>query len=324
MCTALTYKKEKIYYGRNMDLDNSFNEEVVITPRNYKFNYKNGEIYQIKFSMIGMATVINNYPLYAEAINERGLFLAGLNFPKSAKFKHLDKLDKYSITPYELFPAILGMFDNISDVKNYLKDINIVDVPFMKGLDVASLHWICADENDNSIVVECVDGKMNVYDNPVGVLTNNPPFPYHLQNLNIINNLTNINPTPTNYKDLILINDYVGAGAIGLPGDYSSPSRFLKVFFGKKYSFCDPKDENSCVSELFHILDSVCMVKGCVKTGSENYDITRYSSVLTKQCYYYKTYSNNRICKVNFDETRKSSSKLELFKLEYEQDYRTF
>lgn len=310
MCTALTFfKQNRMYFGRNLDLEYSFNEKVVVTPRCYRFNFKNGLIFKNKYAMIGMASVINNYPLYAEAINEKGLCLAGLNFPNNAKYYHSDNLTKNMIAPYELFPFILGQCQNLDEVKKIIKDLTIVDISFSKEIPNTTLHWMISDQNDKSIVIECIQGVMQINENPFGVLTNNPPFAFHKENVRQYLHLSNKNPDSLLIHDYEITNFCEGLGGIGLPGDFSSPSRFIKAFYLKYFSQCND-DELSCVSQVFHILDSVAMVSGAVLSHDNKNDITRYSCVMTLNGYYYKTYFNNQITKIELDEIKMSSKEL--------------
>lgn len=203
MCTCINLKTKDQYFGRNLDLEYRFNEKVVITPRNY--NVKNIDI---KYAMIGMATVSADYPLYAEAADEKGLAMAGLYFPNNAYYN------------------------------------------------------------------EPMKSKINL----------------------------------SNYGQ--------GMGAIGLPGDNSPASRFIRVAFNKLNSVCND-DEESSVTQFFHILDSVATTKGSVITKENNYDITTYSSCIntTKGIYYYKTYNNNQITAIKLNNVNMNDVKLNIYEL---------
>lgn len=294
MCTCITYKNGDFYFGRNLDLEYSFDEKVVMTPRNYPLVFKDSPEMKIHYAMIGMATVKNNYPLYAEAANEKGLAIAGLNFPGNACYKKALP-NKKNITPYELIPWILGQCATIKEAKNLLKDINLLNEPFDKTLPLAPLHWMIADKND-CIVLEAMEDGIHIYDNPIGVLTNNPPFPYYQIHLSHYMNMTSQFPTNQFAKDLDLTVYGQGLGAVGIPGDFSPVSRFVKTAF-LKWNSQSEKNENSNLSQFFHILDGVAMVRGSVITQQGCQDITTYSCCINvdKGIYYYKTYENNQI-----------------------------
>lgn len=320
MCTAFTFNKTHFYFGRNMDIEYHFGEKVVITPRNYKIATKKAGILNIDYAMIGMATVVNDYPLYAEAVNEKGLCMAGLNFPSYASYIREDKIKKTAVTPFELIPYILGKCADIEEAKALIETIDIVDIAFSKSMPLAPLHWIIADKNA-SITLECTQDGMHIYDNAFGVITNNPPFPFHQENARQYLNLSPEN-TPNNFaKDFELKPFGQGMGAIGLPGDFSPASRFIKTLFCKANSVCDD-NENACVSQVFHILDSVAMVSGSVITPDKKPDITTYSACInaSKGIYYYKTYDNNQITMVQMTEERKNADALTVFPLRTEQN----
>ncbi len=297
MCTCINLKTEDCYFGRNLDLEYGFNEKVIITPKNYKL--KNNLV--IKNAIIGMASVVDDYPLYADAVNEYGLAMAGLYFPKNACYKKVDP-SKINIASYELIPYILGNFKSVKELKNIIYDLNITNEAFNEKLPVPDLHWMISDCND-CIVIEQVKDGLKVYENNIGVLTNNPEFPYHITNLNNYINLSPKNRENTFSNKINLYNYGQGMGAIGLPGDNSPTSRFVRAAFNKLNSVCND-DEESSVTQFFHILDSVLMTRGSVITDTNRYDITTYSSCMniSKGIYYYKTYNNTRINAIKLDE----------------------
>ena len=314
MCTCINLKTKDNYFGRNLDLEYRFNEKVVITPRNYEFKLKDGNIINTKYAMIGMATVVDNYPLYAEATNEKGLSIAGLYFPNNSYYFNKNNL-KLNLTPYELIPYILGKYSSIEEIKHILSILNITNIPFNKNLPLADLHWMISDKN-NCIVIEQMKDGIKIYDNPIGVLTNNPPFSYHLINLN---NYINLTPhyAKNMFSNKIELKQYgQGMGAIGLPGDNSPSSRFVRASFNKLNSICN-SDEESSITQFFHILDSVSMIKGTTITKDGKNDITTYSCCINadKGIYYYKTYSNNQITAIKMSENEKNSESLSVYNL---------
>lgn len=314
MCTCIEFKTKDNYFGRNLDLECRFNEKVVITPRNYKFKLKNKTTINSKYSIIGMATVVDKYPLYAEATNEKGLSIAGLYFPKNAYFFNIVN-SKLNLTPYELIPYFLSLYSTVEEVKENVSKLNITNIPFDEKLPITDLHWMISDGNQ-CIVIEQIKQGLKVYENPIGVLTNNPPFDYHINN---INNYMNLTPqhAENRFSDKIHLQQYgQGIGAIGLPGDNSPASRFIRVAFNKLNSVCN-KDEISSVTQFFHILDSVAMVQGTTVTKEGKNDITTYSCCMntTKGIYYYKTYTNNQITAIKMTEKEKNKKELSIYNL---------
>lgn len=291
MCTAVSYKTKCHYFGRNLDLERGFDEGVVITPRNFFLNFRYIQPLACHYALIGMAAVVNDYPLYFEATNEKGLSIAGLNFPENAFYRNFEG-GKNNIAPFELIPYILGVCCNTEQAEKELESVNIVNCNFSESLPVSPLHWIISDK-EKSVTLECTKSGMKIYDNPFGVLTNNPVFDFHLNN---ICNFQQLHPGVSENrlcKDIPLENYSLGLGAMGLPGDFSSASRFVKAVFVKENSVCDGTEQES-VSQFFHILQSVAMPKGCVKTFSGEDEYTRYSSCCNTdtQKYYYTTYLN--------------------------------
>lgn len=321
MCTCIHLKTEDTYFGRNLDLEYRFGEKVVITPRNYDFRLKNGTNFKTLYSMIGISSVVQDYPLYAEAANEKGLAMAGLHFPQNARFFE-PKDSKTNLAPYELIPYLLGRYASVSEIRDILPDINITNIPFLENLPVTDLHWMISDEKE-SIVVEQVAQGLMIYDNPIGILTNNPPFPYHLSNMNNYMHLTPQCPE-NHFSDKITLKPYGrGMGAIGLPGDTSPASRFIRAAFHKLNSICD-SDEESSVTQFFHLLDSVALVSGSTITEKGTCDITNYSCCIntTKGIFYYKTYANNQITAVRMGDAEKNKKELTIFELVEKQQIR--
>lgn len=300
MCTAITYKTKDFYFGRNLDVERSYNERVVITPRNFEIKMRCVTALKTHYAIIGMATVINNFPLYFDATNEKGLSMAGLNFPDNADYKPFhEKLN--NVTPFEFIPYILGKCKNIYEALEEVNKINLVNMNFSENLPLSPLHFIISDRT-KSLTVESVKDGLKIYENPVGVLTNNPTFDYHLMNLNNYMTL-NEGKCENKFSDELKFNNYsLGLGALGLPGDFSSPSRFIKATF-VKYKSKLGSSEKENVNQFFHILNSVAMPKGCVLVRDGEYEYTRYSSCcnVDKGIYYYKTYDDFNIKKIDMN-----------------------
>lgn len=314
MCTAITYNTKNHYFGRNLDLEYSYHESVTITPRNYIFKFRNGEEVKSHYAIIGMAYVNSNYPLYYDGVNEKGLGMAGLNFPGNADYKEIDET-KNNIAPFEFIPYVLSKCATIEEVKELLKDINIANINFSDELKASPLHWIISDK-EKSITVESVKEGLKVYDNVVGVLTNNPTFDIHMFNLNNYMSLS-IEPPVNNFSKKLNLDTYSrGMGALGLPGDLSSASRFVKATFTKMNSISGDSEKES-ISQFFHILDSVCQQRGCVHMGDNLYEITIYSSCanMDEGIYYYKTYDNSQITEVDMYKENIDGDKLISYEL---------
>lgn len=298
MCTALVYRANSSYFGRNLDLERVYNESVTVTPRAYPFEYRCGERSESHYAMIGMATVVDGYPLYYEATNEHGLSMAGLNFVGNAYLSPAPTSDRKPLAPYELIPYILGRCKTVREARGELSGIELVDIPFSDAFKNGQLHWMIADRTECIVLENMKDGAV-IHDCPPEVLTNNPPFEYQMMNLNNYIGLSPRQPECT-FSDKLALSCYSrGMGALGLPGDLSSASRFVRAAFVKNNASI-ANDEESAVTQTFHILGSVEQVEGTVAVGDE-FERTQYSSCcnIDSGVYYYRTYGNSRICAVD-------------------------
>lgn len=320
MCTAISFKSNDHYFGRNLDLEYSYNETVTITPRNYVLQFRKIAKVESHFAMIGMAYIADGYPLYYDATNEKGLSIAALNFPKNAHYNPFRE-GKDNITPFELIPWILCRCATVNEAEKLLKRINILNENFSEQLPLSPLHWIISDK-ERSITLESVKSGINIYDNPVGVLTNNPTFDYQLFNLNNYISLTSGDvPNTFDKNSSLKLEQYSrGMGAMGLPGDFSSISRFVRATFVKLNSVFGKSEEEN-VSQFFHILKTVEMPRGCVKAGEDNYAITIYSSCCNtdRGIYYYTTYGNSQINAVDMHKENLNSNTLIAYPLKIQQ-----
>ncbi len=308
MCTAATFQSKDFYFGRNLDYERSYGEEVVIVPRGYpmKFRYLPA---RENYAIIGMAHVENDYPLFYDAMNEHGLCLAGLNFVGNAYYPDCQK-GKENVAQYEFICYVLRNFASVDEFLSSSKELVITNTPFDSRFPPSQLHYLLADKNDCIVIEQGKDG-MHIYHNPVGVLTNNPPFDKMLFNLRNYRHLSNEDKGNSFLKNVPLEAYSRGMGAIGLPGDLSSMSRFVKVAFVRNNSVCE-KDEVSSVSQFFHILESVEQQKGCCKLGEDSYEITLYSSCMNadQKIYYYRTYDNRHIHAIHMDRADLDSKNL--------------
>lgn len=310
MCTASNYITNDHYFGRNFDYEISYNERVTITPRNYKFKFRKIDDIDSHYAIIGIAAGIDSYPLYYDACNEKGLSIAGLNFPDNAFYREYED-GKINLTPFEFIPYLLGKAANLSEAEELLNDINLVNINFSDELPLSPLHWMISDDS-GAIVVEPLNDGLKIYHNPIGVLTNNPPFDKQLFYLNNYISLSNKTPQNTFGGSIKLFDYSRGMGAIGLPGDLSSASRFAKVAFTRANSYSE-FDETSSVSQFFHILGSVEQQKGCTFIDEPNlYEYTIYTSCYNtnKGILYYKTYNNSQITSVDLNKENLNSNKL--------------
>ena len=318
MCTAITYRTRDFYFGRNLDYEFSYGESVVITPRHFRLPIRHGGAMDSHYAMIGMAYVLDDYPLYYDAVNEKGLCIAGLNFVGNAVYAKPTE-GRQNVAQFELIPWLLGRCANVNEAEKLLQNACLTDDCFRPELPASQLHWLLADR-ERCIVIESVADGLHLYDNPAGVLTNNPPFPMQLFALNNYRHLSPDTPANTFGGKLSLQAYSRGMGAMGLPGDLSSQSRFIRAAFGRANALSD-EDEEASVSQFFHLLGSVEQQRGCCRLENGQYEITLYSSCCNADqgIYYYTTYENRQITAVDMHRTDLDETALAIYPLKDKQ-----
>lgn len=298
MCTAIAYKTQDFYFGRTLDYEMSFGEEIAIVPQNYTLHFRHMGPVKKHYAIIGMAHVPQAYPLYYDAVNERGLGMAGLNFTGNAAYNDVLP-DRDNIAQFELIPWLLCQCESVAQARLLLQKINLTATPYSEKLPAAQLHWLLSDAHE-SIVIESMADGLHLYDNPVGVLTNNPPFAQQLFGLN---NYMHLSPRqPQNaFSSALALHAYSrGMGALGLPGDFSSASRFVRAAFVRMNARAESTEAQS-VSQFFHILGAVSQPRGCCEVENGQQEFTRYTCCCnaTRGVYYYTAYDNHQITAVD-------------------------
>lgn len=321
MCTAITYKTKDFYFGRTLDLEYHYSESVTVTPRRYPLEFVNGVRMESHYAIIGVATVEKGYPLYYDAVNEKGLAAAGLAFWQNAKYSSA-RIGRDNIASFELIPWVLSQCASVEQARELLGFINITDTAFSEDFLTSPLHWMIADKSE-AVVIEAVAEGVKVYDSPIGVLTNEPSYDFQMMNLNNYLNLT-ANEPRSRFAEGVELNEYSrGMGAMGLPGDFSSMSRFVRAAFVKSNSVSgEGEDESVC--QFFHILDTVAQTRGCVRVG-EDIERTVYTCCANadRGIYYYSTYENRRISAVEMHKEDLEGESLISYPLKYESDIDT-
>lgn len=309
MCTAATYRTDDFYMGRTLDYEFSYGEEITVMPRNFPLSFRHGGGTDRHYAIIGMAHVADGYPMFYDAVNEKGLGMAGLNFAASARYSEPED-GKQNVAQFEFIPWVLSQFASLGQARSAIEKINLVGTTYDSRYPAAKMHWIIADKS-GAITVEPTEGGLKIYDNAPGVLTNEPPFDMQLFNLN---NYMRISPKqPENsFSDALNLGTYSrGMGGLGLPGDLSSMSRFVRAAFTKLNSLSGSGEAES-VGQFFHILGSVEQVRGCCEVAQDKYEITIYTSCFNadKGVYYYTTYNNRRITAVDMHRENLDSDSL--------------
>lgn len=316
MCTAISYNGLS---GRTLDLEYSFCEEVAVTPRGWKRDYiYEGEI-PVKYALIGMAYMHLGTPLYYDAVSESGLYMAALNFPGYAHY-HKAREGVTNLASGELIPYILGGAGSISEAQKMLSRIIITPDSLGEGLPATELHWHLTD-GEETLVIEPRENGLEITRNPHHVLTNAPNFDYHAIKTTEFAHISPTQPARNGENPHLYSR---GMGAIGLPGDFSSSSRFIRADFLVKntseFGSVDPQlnqnqgdianaftqigektaekvkhsppDANSRISTFFHITDSITVPYGIVLTDEGRAVYTVYTSCADLACgdYYFTTY----------------------------------
>ena len=180
MCTGVRFSDDagNMYFGRNLDWSVGYGEKVVLTPRGYKYNTAFLGENTANPAVIGMGIIVENTPLYFDCANENGLAIAGLNFPGYAKYADAPVDGKTNVAAYEFPLWVARNFSTVEEAKKVLRDVAIVAKPINEQFPVSELHWIIGDAKE-SIVVEYTDKGMEIFENHVDILTNQPGYAWH-------------------------------------------------------------------------------------------------------------------------------------------------
>ena len=289
MCTAIAMNFDGLYFGRTMDIEFDFDGRIVTAPRRFLFSERNAEGLSVHYSITGMARVVDGYPLFADAFNEAGVCMAALSFPTTAKYFDASSAFSVNLSPFELIPHVLGKCASVREAREELSKIRIMDVPFSREIPNTPLHWIVSDKSE-SIAVEPTDKGLIIYDDKTGVLTNEPPFPFHEKNKRLYSHLTakSVKESGIGY----------GTGAVGLPGDWSSPSRFVRADFLRRTVEVSPGAEQSeRIDCFFSVLSAISVPRGAVVSEDGKPHFTRYSCCMDAQngIYYCKSYGKTSV-----------------------------
>ena len=312
MCTGIRFNDSdgEMYFGRNLDWSVGYGEKVVLTPRGYKYNTAFLGENTANPAVIGMGIIVENTPLYFDCANENGLAIAGLNFPGYAKYADAPVDGKTNVAAYEFPLWVARNFSTVEEAKKALKDVAIVAKPINEQFPVSELHWIIGDAKE-SIVVEYTDKGMEIFENHVDILTNQPGYAWHQENLRNYMNLFPQMPKEVKWNKAVMKPFGTGSLLRGLPGGFYSTDRFIRVaYFNTHYPM--QSDEATNVSRLFHTLTGVAMIDGGAAMADGRYEKTIYTggySTRTKT-YYYNTYEDPAIVAVPMSDFDLDSNEL--------------
>lgn len=297
MCTALSLisKQNEIFFGRTMDFYYDFDFDLYFIPRNYLWNSHITPTYNSKYSIIGVGQSKEEFKL-ADGMNEKGLGIAALYFPGYAYFDSTRDLSKIPISSVEVVTYLLSNCATVKEVINTFSNIQIIGEKDVISNTVAPLHWIVSDKSGMCITIEKTKDGLHILENSIGVLTNSPDFSWHCTNLRNYLNISNKSPIYKNWGNITLTPFGQGSGMIGYPGDFTSPSRFVRISFAKNFIELPNTREETLLS-CFHLMNLVSLPKGLVIASNNSVDYTQYTSFMNLNTgdYYFKTYKGNTI-----------------------------
>lgn len=300
-------------FGRNMDIEFTLETAVVITPRRHPLHFASCGERTEHLAFIGAASVSDGTPLYCDGMNERGLCAAALSFPECVYLRGSEG-GKHAIAPFELIPWVLSQCSDVPQAVALLSETVLTDMSFSETVPNTPLHWHFSDGN-SALVLECTAEGMRLHHDPIGVLTNSPPFSFHLSNIRQYGQLTARYPETSSWAEGMPPFGR-GFGAIGLPGDLSPASRYVRAAFLKLNS-PEIGQEGQRISQLFHILANVAMPRGSVYTQDGREEITAYSCCMSGTRYCFTTYSDSRIRAVDMAREELSGSNLVCYPMEF-------
>ncbi|MFD1901454.1 choloylglycine hydrolase family protein [Enterococcus termitis] len=304
MCTSLTFTSTQgnHFLARTMDFGFELDGRPIVMPRNHEWTTHFGQKQKSSYGFVGTGRKLEEY-FFADGVNEHGLSVAELYFPNEAKYLSEPIENKLNLAPHEFILWLLGEMSSIEELKQRVNEVVIVNAPVsLLGITVP-LHFIVADKSGNSIVVETNSGKIEIKDNPIGVMTNSPELEWHLKNLNNYIFIRPTNASAISIDDFTLKPFGQGSGTFGLPGGYTSPERFVRTVYTRHLTEKGQTTKDA-VNAVFHILNNVTIPKGVNIKDDGAVDYTQYRVVMDTDelVYYLNPYSTQEVFSVKLTE----------------------
>lgn len=310
MCTAITLQsaQDKVFFGRTLDFSYPLDPEMYLVPKGFTWsNCFNTHKIRNHYRFMGIGQNISPV-VFADGVNEMGFAIAALYFPGYAQYDSVDSINEAgtssvsmqaSVAALELVGFLLGFAGSVEQAADIVQTIQIIGVQDPVTQSVAPLHWIMADQSGKCMVIEKTASELSLLDNPLGVLTNSPDFTWHMTNLRNYMNITPKQQQNAQWQTVQLTPFGQGAGTLGLPGDFTPPSRFVRAAYQKSHAQLSVDKEDTIITG-FHLLEGVSIPKGNVVTQRGTMDYTQYTAFidLTSREYYFKTYANSQITTV--------------------------
>ena len=300
-CTGITMtaKDNSVVVARTVDWAGSkMNNMYVIVPRGHSEesllpnNATGGMPFTAKYGFVGLG--MQQPEFVVDGTNEAGLSAALFYFPAYGKYQpYTPILKNNSLADFQVVSWILSQFSTIDEVKEAIDNITIINI----DPTASTVHWRITEPNGRQVVLEIIDGMPTFYENPLGVIANSPGLPWHLTNLNNYINIRSGTENPVKFGPITLRSLSHGTGLLGLPGDFSSPSRFIRMAFFKNYAI--PQDTGfDTAMQSFHLLNNVDVPFGTAyKTGTAKFDMpsatqwTIATDITNKKIYYHTMYN---------------------------------
>jgi choloylglycine hydrolase len=331
-CTGITLTAAdgSVVRGRTLEFAQPMNSNVILIPRGIAFTgtTPDGKQEGLKWTAKYAAAGANggDLPILVDGLNEKGLSGGIFYFPGFAGYQDVaaDEMDQ-ALAPWEVLTRALTSFATVDEVKAALPDIKVDSATLGAWNQVPPTHMIVTDASGQSVVVEYVDGELHLYDKLLGVFTNSPTFDWQLTNLR---NYITISPNPQQAIDIDTVNlDPLSTGGnlFGMPGDFSSPSRFVRATV---YAHLAPQQATgeAAVMAGFHILDQFDIPKGSVPEpkGSEPpFEVTEWTTMsdLKALKFYIWTEDDRAMRTLDLTQVDLKGSEIQTFKLDQAQDF---
>ncbi len=306
MCTALTLMtdQKEVFFGRSMDFSYAIEPGVFAVPEAFEWSDILGNAkFQNKYRFIGIGQELDlgqgaeKKLVFVDGVNQEGFAAATLYFPGYAHYSSAaENVGKPALAALEVVHYLLGQCSSVDEVEDAIRSVEIISVENSVTKMDTPLHWIATDKSGKCIVIEQTKKGLDVWDNPVGVLTNSPDFNWHLTNLRNYMNASTQQDAHVQWADATLTPFGNASGTDVLPGGYTPPARFVRTAFQRAHAQI-PKSREEAVTMCFHLIENVMIPKGIVITNNDTVDFTRYVSFMnTQTCeYFFKTYDNNQI-----------------------------
>lgn len=328
-CTGITLTAEDgaVVYARTLEFGIDLDSEILVVPRGFARtgttpDGKEGLKWTSKYASTGANGA--GLPILVDGLNEKGLAVGLFYFPGTAVYPPYTaaNADK-TIAPWELGSWILENFSTTAEVRDNIEKVLVPSVVLKAWGFAPPIHYIATDATGKSIVIEYVAGKLNVHDNPIGVMTNSPTFDWHMTNLRNYVNLSYMAAPPVQLGPIKLVSFGQGSGMLGLPGDFTPPSRFVRAAaFSHGTGAFPSKTGDDAVLQAFHILNNFDIPKGSAREKDEHGNVladhTLWTSAndLKAKCYYIRTYENSQIRSLDLTKTNQDARNITKISLE--------